>query len=237
MRRLLTIAAVALIVGVAFAPQASAQQSFNVYLGGFTPQPLDARGTDDVLFQNSAFLTTLNRDRGIDITEFNGFTLGGEYLIGLSRNVEAGLGVGFYQKTTPVVYTDSVNSNGQEIFQDLKLRVIPFSATVRLLPLGDRSPIQPYIGAGVGVFVWRYSETGEFIDSRDNIFVDNFVGKGSVAGPLVLGGVRFPAGPIAAGGEIRWQSAKADLPGDQGFAGSKISLGGFNYLFTIAFKF
>jgi Outer membrane protein beta-barrel domain len=237
MRRLLTISAVALMLGFAVVPTASAQQTFSVYLGGFMPQGLDSRGSDDVLFQNNAFLTTLNRQRGIDMDEFNGFTFGGEYLIGFGNNLEAGLGIGFYQKTTPVVYTDSVNANGQEIFQDLKLRVIPFNATVRFLPLGQRSPVQPYIGAGVGVFTWRYSETGEFIDSRNNIFVDNFVGSGAVAGPVILGGVRFPIGPFAAGGEIRWQDAKADLPVDEGFAGPKINLGGFNYLFTMNFRF
>lgn len=237
MRHVLMASAVALVLGLAAAPTASAQQSFNVYLGGFTPASLDSRGNDDVIFQNSAFLTTLNRDRGIDINQFNGFTFGGEYLIGFGRNIEAGLGLGFYQKTTPVVYTDSVNANGQEIFQDLKLRVVPFSATVRVLPLGAGSPIQPYVGAGVGVFNWRYSETGEFVDSRNNIFVDNFVASGSVAGPVVLGGVRFPLGAMTAGGEIRWQAAKANLPGDQGFAGSRLNLGGTNYVFTVGFKF
>jgi hypothetical protein len=237
MRRLLTISAVALMLGFVVVPTASAQQSFSVYLGGFTPQGLDSRGNDDVLFQNNAFLTTLNRDRGIDINQFNGFTFGGEYLIGFGNNLEAGLGIGFYQKTAPVVYTDLVNANGQEIFQDLKLRVIPFNATVRFLPFGQHNPVQPYIGAGVGVFRWRYSETGEFIDSQDNIFTDNFVGSGSVAGPVVLGGVRFPMGPFAAGGEIRWQSAKANLPADEGFAGPKLNLGGVNYVFTLNFRF
>jgi len=237
MRRLLTISAVALILGFTVVPTASAQQTVSVYLGGFLPQGLDSRGSDDVLFQNNAFLTTLNRQRGIDMNQFNGFTFGGEYLIGFGNNLEAGLGIGFYQKTAPVVYTDSVNANGQEIFQDLKLRVIPFNATVRFLPLGHRSAVQPYIGAGVGVFSWRYSETGEFIDSRNNIFVDNFVGSGAVAGPVILGGVRFPMGPFAAGGEVRWQDAKADLPNDEGFAGPKINLGGFNYLFTMNFRF
>jgi hypothetical protein len=236
MRRLLTVSAVVFVIGLA-AATASAQQAFSLSLGGFTPQPLDSRGNDDVLFKNSAFLTTLNRDRGIDINEFNGFTIGGEYLVGLGRNIEGGLGLGFYQKTVPVVHTDSVNANGQEIFQDLKLRVVPFSATVRFVPMGQDNPVQPYIGAGVGVYRWRYSETGEFIDSRNNIFVDNFVGDGSATGPVVLGGVRFPLGSFSAGGEIRWQSAKADLPIDQGFSGTKINLGGFNYAFTMGFRF
>ena len=238
MRRLLSLAAAALVVGLFAAPQASAQQSFNLFLGGFTPNSMDARGTDDVLFQNSAFLSTLNRDSGIDIGRFNGVTVGGEYLVGLTPNIEGGLGIGFYQRTVPAVYTDFVNqSNGAEIFQDLKLRVVPFSATVRFLPLGHDNPVQPYVGAGVGVFAWRYSETGQFVDTSSNIFTDTFVGSGNEVGPLVLGGLRIGMGAIGVGGEVRWQHAKADLPASENFAGPKIDLGGFNYLFTMNFRF
>jgi hypothetical protein len=39
------------------------------------------------------------------------------------------------------------------------------------------------------------------------------------------------------GGEIRYQSAAATLPSDQGFAGTKIDLGGLNYLLSVHFKF
>src|SRR5262249_4299904 len=147
MRRLMSLSASALVLGILATPIASAQQSVNLFLGGFTPHSMDARGSDDVLFQNSAFLSTENRASGIDIGKFNGVTIGGEYLVGLTRNVEAGLGVGFYQRTVPTVYTDLVNANGSEIVQDLKLRLVPFSATVRFLPLGQRSAIVPYVGA------------------------------------------------------------------------------------------
>jgi len=238
MRRTLCVVVLTLGVAAAAVP-ASAQSgsSFSIYMGGFTPAPLDARGSDDVIFQNNAFLSTFNRQRGIDINQFNGFTIGGEYLIALGRNFEGGLGVGWYQRTVPVLYTDSVNANGDEIVQDIKLRIVPFSATFRFLPLSHGSPVQPYIGAGVGVLTYRYSETGEFIDNRNQIFVDNFTASGAATGPMVLGGVRFATGPMAFGGEIRWQDGKADLPKDQGFAGSKIDLGGFNYLFTVNFRF
>src|SRR5207237_5018767 len=110
MRRLLSfslaVLVLGLVTGLIAAPDAAAQQSVSLFIGGFTPQSLDARGTDDVLFQNSTFLTTRGRERGIDISKFNGATLGGEYLVALGRNVEAGLGLGFYQRTVPVVYTD-----------------------------------------------------------------------------------------------------------------------------------
>jgi hypothetical protein len=237
MRRLWLSSIFALVLGVIWAPSASAQQMVNFNIGGFTPRGLDGRGADDVLFQNSTFLSTLNSLNGIDIGQFDGWTVGGEYLIALGRLFEAGGGVGFYQRTVPTTYTSVVNSNGTEIAQQIQLRIVPISATVRFLPLGHRSPVQPYIGGGVGVFVWRYAETGQFVDANNNIFFGNYVGSGAEVGPMVLGGVRFGSGPIGFGGEIRWQDAKATLPADQGFAGPRLDLSGISYLFTMHFRF
>jgi hypothetical protein len=236
MRRLLSTCALAVSLGFVAAPQASAQQSVNFFIGAFTPRALDARGTNDVLFQDGAFLAGPTSASGINISDFNGPTIGGEYLVALGPNFEGGLGIAFYQRTVPTVYTDFVNTNGNDITQDLKLRIIPFTATVRFLPLGHQ-PFQPYIGAGVGVYYWRYTETGQFIDANNNVFVGNFVGSGSQVGPVVLGGLRFAMGGFAPGFEVRWQGGSANLPADQGFAGSKIDLGGVNYLFTLNFKF
>jgi hypothetical protein len=238
MRRLIvSLSAVALVSGFFAAPSASAQQSVNFYLGGFTPRAIDARPDEDVLVKNGIFLSTLNKTRGIDIGEFNHVTIGGEWLFGLTRNVEGGLGIGFYQRSVPTLYTDLVNKNGTDIEQTLKLRIVPFTATVRLVPFGNDQPIQPYIGVGVGVYRWRYSETGQFVDAQNNVFTGNFVGSGGATGPTILGGVRVPIGSAGVGFEIRHQSAEGKLPADQGFAGSKIDLGGYNYLFTVNFRF
>jgi hypothetical protein len=238
MRRLIVSAsAVALVLGFIAAPVASAQQSVSFYLGGFTPRAIDARPDEDVLVSNGAFLSTLNRDRGIDIGQFNRVTIGAEWLFAMTRIVEGGVSVGFYQRSVPTVYTDSVRPNGTDIEQTLKLRIIPFTATVRLLPFGNDRPVQPYIGAGVGAYRWRYSETGEFLDPEEFIFPGNFVGSGGAVGPTILGGVRVPIGAAGVGFEIRHQSAQADVPADQGFAGTKIDLGGYNYLLTVNYRF
>jgi len=239
MRRLIvSLSGMALVFGFIAAPSASAQQSVNFYLGGFTPRALDARPNEDVLVANGAFLSTENKLRGIDINEFNHVTVGGEWLFAMTRNVEGGLGIGFYQKSVPTVYTDSTHENGTDIVQTLKLRIIPFTATVRFLPLGRDAAIQPYIGGGVGVFAWRYSETGEFVDVTDSsIFRDSFSGSGATAGPVVLGGVGVPIGSWSVGFEIRYQSGQGELPTDQGFAGTKIDLGGFNYLASFKVRF
>ena len=52
-----------------------------------------------------------------------------------------------------------------------------------------------------------------------------------------LGGVRVPIGGVRVGGEIRWQGGSGKLPANQDFAGSKIDLGGFNYLFVFNIPF
>ena len=57
------------------------------------------------------------------------------------------------------------------------------------------------------------------------------------AGPVVLGGLRVMGGRFGAGGEIRYQSAHGELPAAEDFAGSRIDLGGFNYLFTVNVRF
>ena len=231
--------AAAVVLGLAAAPSASAQQSLNLSIGGFSPRGEDGRTSNDVLVNDLTQLPLI-----FNISDFRSVVIGADYLIGFGNNFEAGLGIGFQQRSVPSVYQDVVNSDGSEIEQTLKLRVIPFSATVRFLPLGRHTAIEPYIGAGVGVFRFHYSETGQWVDRRDNsIFRDTSVGSGSASGPMILGGIRAPFGKMAVGGELRYQSAQGDLPQDQGFAtdGSnsrpRIDLGGFTYVFSVNFRF
>jgi outer membrane protein W len=230
MRRLLSLSLMTLAFGAVAAQPASAQQSLNLYVGGFVPRAQDARDPNDVLLNNLNFLA-------FNIKDFNTATIGGEWLIGLGNNFEGSLGVGFHTRTVPTVYLNFVNTDGSEIQQDLKLRVVPFTATVRFLPIGRHNGIEPYIGAGVGVFNYRYSESGQFLATDQTIFRNTFVGSGTATGPVILAGVRVPVGSWGVGGEIRYQSAKGNLPANQDFAGSVIDLGGFNYLFTINVRF
>jgi len=223
----LALATVLLVPAVSYA-----QQTLTFSFGGFVPKSEDARfRNDDVLANNLDFLA-------FNIREFKGGTANIEYTTPLGDFFEAGLGVGIYRNTVPSVYADFVNDNGSEIEQDLKLRIVPFTATIRFLPMGHGRGIEPYIGAGLGVFNWRYTETGDFIDfSDDSVFRDSFVGSGTATGPVVLGGLRVPFGPWGLGTEVRWQSAEGDLPVQEEFAGSKIDLGGWTYLATFHVRF
>ena len=232
MRRFICAGSLAVLVSGLSPTAASAQQSMSFYLGGTAPRAEDARDRNDVLTADRSFLD-------FDITRFRSGTIGAEWLVGLGDRLDAGLGIGFYQHTEPAVDRFSVfDRTGDPIVGDLKLRVVPFTATFRILPLGRNGPVQPYFGVGAGAFRWRYSETGDFVaNDGDTIVHGAFVGHGAASGPVILGGVRFPVTMGSIGAEVRYQSATGDLPGDQGFAGSTIDLGGFNYLVNFNVRF
>ncbi len=223
------------------APAANAQDhSIAFTIGGFVPRGEDARVEGDVLNADRCIDTTGTCDSLLfDVGDFNNVTLSGEWLLGLGDYFEAGAGIGFYQNTTPSIYEFLTNEDGSEIEQDLKLRIVPITATVRFIPTGRTSPVQPYIGVGIGIFNWRYSETGSFVDSVDGtIFRASFVDDGTSVGPVVLGGVKFPLNnSFLLGGEIRYQKADGDLSPDVGFVGDKIDLSGFTYQAVMQFRF
>ena len=230
MSRQLSVVLALVCSSVALAARpALAQQTFNVSLGYFTVRGQDARVTGDVLNANRNFLT-------FDIKDFNSASIGGEWLIPVGRYIEAGAGLSFTRRTVPTVYTKFVNANNSEIDQDLRLRMVPVAFTFRVLPLGQDVGFQPYLGGGLGVINWRYSESGQFVDTRDrSIFNNSYAASGTETGPVAMGGIRFAGDTLASGFEIRYQAAEADLPSP--FAGTKIDLGGWSYLFTVGMRF
>ncbi len=230
MQRTVTSAVLVFAAIMTCARPAHAQQTLNFTLGYFAPLGVDARVSDDAL-------NVARRDLVFDVGDFGSASVGGEWLLPLGNFFEAGAGVSFSQQTVPSVYADYVDSDGTEVDQDLQLRLVPLAFTFRVLPLGQRSPVQPYFGAGLGIVNWRYRESGEFIDFNAGleIFEDSFEATGTSTGPVVLGGIRFAGRTMSAGGEIRYQHAEGDLPND--FAGSRIDLGGWTYNFTVGLRF
>ena len=203
-----------------------------VTLGGFFPRGEDGRVDGDVMVRDLDDLV-------FDVKDFNGFSVSGEWLVGLGNYLEGGVGVGFYKRTVPSVYRGFVNVDNSEIEQDLKLRIAPVTASVRFLPIGH-GPVEPYVGVGVGVFNWRWSESGEFVDTSDNsIFRATYKANGTAVGPVILGGIRAPVGDaFDVGGEVQFQRATADIDrAETGLLGDKIDLGGWHALFTMHIRF
>jgi hypothetical protein len=214
---------------VAISPSTgAAQQTLNFTLGGFVPRGFDARVDDDTLVENRNVLL-------FDMEDFNGAAVGAEWLIPAGEYFELGAGLGFYRRTVPTIYEDFVDNDGTEIDQDLRLRIVPLTATVRVLPLGQSNGVQPYFGVGLAILNWRYSESGEFVDIEGVIFRDSFVADGNEPGALGFGGIRFASDSFSVGGEVRYSAAEADLP--DVFEGSVLDLGGWTYQFTAGIRF
>ncbi len=213
-------------------PAWAQQSSVSLNLGYFALRGEDTRISDDVIIENLGLFAF-----GLD--QFNAGSVGAEWLVGFGEYVEVGLGVGFYQQTVLSVYDDFVNVDSTEIEQDFKLRVTPVTATARFFPFGQRSAIQPYAGAGVGFFNWRYSEVGEFVDFNTfDVFRDRFVAEGNDRGRVYLGGVRVLAGSrFAVGVEVRYQDVQGVVGIDQGFLEERIDLGGLTTSFTFNVRF
>jgi len=227
--RVVFAALLAFAVTAGVARPASAQQTLTLQIGAFIPKGEDGRVTGDVLTINRQYLL-------FDLGDFSGFLVGGDWALALGEYLEAGAGFGFYQETVPAVYAEWINEDGSEIVQDLKLRIMPATAVVKILPLGSRRAFQPYVGAGLGIYFWRYSESGEFLATDGSIFRDSYVQSGTSVGPVAVFGLRGRLSQAAIiGMEGRYQWGEGQL--SQDFLGEKIDLGGFSILATFGYRF
>ena len=207
----------------------------NFSVGYFGLRGFSSRPSEDVLvgdLQSSQPLL-------FSISDLNSVPLGGEFLYGFARHLEAGVGITYGARTAHSVYANLTHADNSEIMQDLRLRQITESFSGRYLFLPRGSPIEPYAGAGLVAINYEYSETGEFVDLNDlSIFPAQFKTSGTVAGPVILGGVRGHIGhKFIAGGEFRWQKATADVPVSDGFLGTKLDLTGWQGNVTFGFRF
>jgi hypothetical protein len=223
----------------AAAPAQAQDQGFSVSLGYFAPRGEGGRVDGDVLNANRCVDTAfLCEPLLFDVGDFGGATIGGEYVIGVGQYVEAAVGAGFYQRTVPSIYEFVTRPDGSEIEQDLKLRVVPLTATLKFVPTGRDAGLQPYVGAGIAALRWSYSETGEFVDAVDSsIFRDSFSAEGTEIAPVIFGGIRGPIGASTMlGGEVRYQRADVELPEDE-FLGDRLDLGGLTFQATLTWRF
>jgi hypothetical protein len=230
-KKLAAAAVLALGVFCGSATSAHAQQTVNLTLGGFLPFGQDGRVSNDVLLADHRFLA-------FDFKDLSNATAGAEWLVPVGPVVEFGVGASMYRRTLPTVYRDFVASDGTEIEQNLRLRMIPVSLTARIVPTGQDSPFQPYVGAGLAIVSWRYSEFGDFVDFGSPGLVIRpgvFVAKGTELAPVVVGGLRLVSDTFSLGGEVRYQKADAEL--DNRFAASALDLGGWTYQATLGVRF
>ena len=227
--------ALATLLAVAWPAPLLAQDSWlSLNLGRFAVKGAGTRVADDVLTRNlGTFAFALD--------DFDGATVGAEWLLGLGDYAEVGVGVGWYQQRALSVYDHQIfDSDGNYIEQDFVLRVAPITGTARFFPFGRRAVVQPYAGAGVGLYNWRYAEVGDFVDFDDPdwpIFSGEYVAAGSDTGRVYLAGLRFGGGRYTAGIEFRYQEAQGVVGIDQGFLDEPIDLSGMTTAFTLNVRF
>ena len=250
------VRAAALSLGlVALAAPASAQVVQSVSFGfGYTwARSFDSRVPGDVLV---ADLTqpiipgTVPPATGsllFAISDFNGWPVMGEWHLAFGNHVELGVGASYQNRLVHSLYADLVDGHGTidpnddtEIRQQLRLKVIPITAVVRVLA-GRVGHFQPYAGGGISAMNFKYSETGEFVDTSDlSVFSDQFIAKGTTLGTVLLGGVRMPLkGDVyAINVEGRYQWGHGNTGGiNNGFLDDKIDLSGGALHFTFLIRY
>jgi hypothetical protein len=252
MKRLTWTGGVLTVIAIMAAPSvASAQidQLIGFNAGGFFPLTESHRDSQDVLLRN---LDTFSLDPagpgddvGRGLEAWRGGQFGGEYLLGFGDWFEAGVGVSYYQRTLNSQYRNYTNPDNSEITQQFKLRLVPVTASARFFPTTRTMPVQVYVGGGVNIYKWKYSEAGSFIDFTNPaanplpIFSGTFDDTGTAVGPVFLTGVRVPFAHrhFLVGAEYRYQWGTADLNPSLNFATNKLDLGGQSLVATFHVAF
>ncbi len=249
LRKSLLMLVVVVLFGAAFAAPARAQQAVSFQIGGFWVRGEGGRyDSSRTTYPGDILWTELNGDfynaLDFNLNDFNSVTFGGEWMIDLGDFIEGAVGASYYNANVPSRSLNLINQDtNADILQTLRLRMVPINATVRFLPLGRHSFIEPYIGGGVAVINYRYIEEGDFVDATDptnlGIFTATYSHSGWAAGPTIVGGLRVPVGAFFVGGEYRYQWAKGSLPtsGDNSFLSDHVDLGGSIFQATFGVRF
>ena len=128
-------------------------------------------------------------------------------------------------------YVDLVYDDGSEIEHVASLSLTEFSAGARVRLTTPGTRFQPYVAGGLSAALYRYSETGDFVDFETyDIFYDDFRESQVLIGFFLSGGVDFAlvrnrdGGSLDLFGEFRFASASgAHDEGFEGFGDLKIT--------------
>ena len=128
--------------------------------------PLAMSDLWEIEFENMSFTHT-------DFQNTN-FAFGYEYFV--SREFSLILGIDGYTKNKSGIYNDYVGEDidgqgyafdygeGVPISHVFSVSSTPVQASLKFTPLGRKGKIIPFIGGGVGVYIWTVRVQGELID-------------------------------------------------------------------------
>jgi opacity protein-like surface antigen len=233
--------AVTLISASSFADSVEARLGAFFPQGGRASQPSSCLDFGDSPTHCNLFLD-LSELFGANRKGWEGVSGGIEYNRRLQDKLELGFHIDGYGRTRFTSYVNYTRDDPDqsEIEQELRLSVIPIGLSVRLLPLGARRTLAPYVAVGADLVVWRYSEFGDIIDfdstDWDVVPVDRSA-SGVAPGLHVAAGVRVPLSyDFALTAEVRYLKAKVQEMG-QPFEVYEIDPSGASATFGVNLRF
>src|SRR6185503_17844912 len=182
-----------------------ADQSFRLRLGMFTPDG------EKSFFEDTA------RDFTGDPQDFEDVVGGVDYIFGMQRTFGLMLSADYFEGQQDQSYRDFVDNRGNRITHTTTLEITPITAGIVVKVAPEDSPIVPYVGAGGGIYAWRYREAGDFIDFGANreVFSDTLEDTGAALGYYVMAGLEVPLSSYFSFlAEARWDRADDELGGD-----------------------
>ncbi len=217
----------------------------------------------------SDFWTTDFANMNYNRNNFQDTSFGIDYEIFLTRELSLMFSFDTFSKSKSGVYKNYVGyqlDSGDFAFpisfqgdftpgHSLRYTVTPLQASIKITPLGRRVKIIPYIGGGVGLYLYSLRMTGDLVDFSDP-FVYSETGYPDVAvfpiysvdaregenfgriafGYQLFGGLQVPIGSrLTLAGEFKYSSAKSKMNNFVGF--QPLDLGNLQMSLGIAYWF
>jgi hypothetical protein len=256
----LTILAVGLLLLV---PSLAFSDSVTLRLGYFLPKAL----SNSYLNLHPDSLWTIELDQMSFIPkDYRGGMVGIGYDYFFTKNISLSLSVDAYNKSQVGFYNDWVLNTltegdfafpfesflGDDIIHSFRVTITPVQLSVKLLPLGRRAKIIPYVGGGASMVFYGVRMFGDMVNFSDPwIYTDEVLGdvtiypvesvnsrdSGTAFGWHAFGGVQVPIGYRATiEAEARYHAAKGRFNGlFQGF--DVFELGGLSLNLGISYWF
>lgn len=169
----------------------------------------------------SSYWDDLSFDFTGDADSFDDALVGIEYTRYVSDRLGVVASASAFEGTSELAYRDFVDEFGNDIYHSTDLDMATFNLGLMLHLARRDSAIVPYVGAGGGLYSWRLTEYGDFIDfsfATPEVFFDVFEEDGTTLGYYLQAGLEVPlARSLSVFAEGRWQRADDKLEGD--FAG------------------
>ena len=179
---------------------------------------------------NSDYWDGIRHDfTGSATSDFQNPDFGLDYILPLNGPLSLMFSGSVYQGSSSNAYRNFADNFGNRIRHDTTLDIASLTAGLLVHLAPRNAPIQPYIGAGGGIYPWRLKESGDFIDRNtpnNVIFSADLKSDGTAFGYYGLVGLEVPISRrVNLFAEGRWTRVDDDLNKDfEGFG--KLDLGG-----------